>query len=96
MLKKLLAHTSPAVLSLLKLRDPIVDAAVELRESFLLLENRFVREAGDARRSEVRADPIVEVAAAAAEGAVRFAEVFTALVETTKFLWSISNDHVRR
>jgi len=41
-LEQLLSHSSSAVLSLLELGDPVVDAGVEFRERFFLLEHALV------------------------------------------------------
>lgn len=46
-----------------------------------------MREASYARGAQVRADSVVEVAAAGAQGAMRFAEVFAAFIEAAEFLF---------
>lgn len=66
MFEELLADTSPAILGLFELGYPVVDRRVQFGESFLLLEDRFVGEAGYAGRAEVGADSVVEVAATGA------------------------------
>ena len=86
MFKELLADTSPAILSLFKLGYPVIDRRVQFGEGFLLLEYRFVGEAGYAGRAEVGADSIVEVAAARAQRTMSFAEILTAFIEATEFL----------
>jgi hypothetical protein len=50
-LEELLSYTSPSVLSLFKLGNPVVYRGIEFGEGFFLLEYRFVGETSDAGRA---------------------------------------------
>lgn len=82
-----MADSCSSVLGLFEFGYPVIDRGVELGESFFLLEDGLVREASYARGAQVRADSVVEVAAAGAQGAMRFAEVFAAFIEAAEFLF---------
>ena len=86
MLEEFLPHARAPVFGLLEFGHPVVDGGVEFGEGFFLLEHGLVAETRDAGRSQVRADAVVEVAAARAETAVGFAQVFAAFVEAAEFL----------
>jgi leucyl aminopeptidase (aminopeptidase T) len=61
MLEQLLADPGASVLGMLEFADPLVDRGIELRKSFLLLEDGFVAKFGCTRGSEILADTRVEV-----------------------------------
>lgn len=84
--EQLLPDACASVLCLLQLEYPVVDARVQFRQPLFLFQDCVMREPGNARKTDVTIDAIVEVAAASAERAVSATEVVTTFVEGTEFL----------